>query len=526
MSAKPMSPLRWIVAVAVLILIVAVLVSKRNQAPSAPPEAPAEPAAITVPDVNPELDPIPPIASLQSMDRDKAPARRSLDLQHWTTAEGARVYFMQASELPMLDLQLLFAAGASRDGERPGLATLVNGMLNEGAAGLDSGEIAAGFENLGAEFENSSHRDMALVSVRSLTAADKLDPALDLFAQVVSQPDFPEDAYQRLRNQLLAGLQFRLQSPAAQASEAFWSGLYGSHPYASLPEGQPASLAEITPEHLRAFHEQYYAAGNAVISLVGDVDRQQAERIAARLSSALPQGPAAPVVTDPQPIQSLSKHVDFNSQQTHIMLGELGISRSAEDYPALYVGNQILGSGFGSRLMEEIRETRGLSYSVSSSFSPMQATGPFVISMQTRTDQVEQALEVINTTLDTFIDEGPTEGELIRSKRQIMGEFPLSTASNSAIVSQLGMIGFYNLPLNHLQLFLDQVEKLTVEDVRSAFQRHLSKEQRLTVTVGQPLPEPEPEPEPAIDMPVDPENSTEEAPAAPAADTATQEPEA
>ena len=198
------------------------------------------------------------------------------------------------------------------------------------------------------------------------------------------------------------------------------------------------------------------------------------------------------------------------------MLGQLGVSRSAEDYPALYVGNQILGSGFGSRLMEEIRETRGLSYSVSSSFSPMQATGPFVISMQTRTDQVEQALEVINTTLDGFIEEGPTEAELIRSKRQIMGEFPLSTASNSAIVSQLGMIGFYNLPLNHLQLFLDQVEKLTVEDVRSAFQRHLSKEQRLIVTVGQPLPEPEVE--------ADLEMSSEDAPAEPTSDAAAVSP--
>ncbi|WP_339650186.1 pitrilysin family protein [Halopseudomonas pelagia] len=487
MSAKPMSPLRWFVAIAVLVLIFATLISKRNQPPATPPVKPVAETAISVPDIDPELDPIPPLTTLQSIDRDKAPARRSLDLQHWTTAEGARVYFMQASELPMLDLQLLFAAGASRDAELPGLATLVNGMLNEGADGMDSGEIAAGFESLGAEFENSSHRDMALASVRSLTAADKLDPALALFTRVISQPDFPENAYQRLRNQLLAGLQFRLQNPSAQASEAFWASLYPNHPYGSLPQGQADSLAEITPAHLRTFHQQYYAAGNAVISLVGDIDRQQAERIAARVSQALPAGPAAPAVSDPEPIVASREHVDFNSQQTHIMVGQHGVSRRAEDYPALYVGNQILGSGFGSRLMEEIRETRGLSYSVSSSFSPMQATGPFVINMQTRSDQVEQALEVINSTLDTFISEGPTEAELIRSKRQIMGQFPLSTASNSAIVSQLGMIGFYNLPLNHLQLFLDQVEKLTVAEVREAFQRHLSAEQRFTLTVGQPL---------------------------------------
>lgn len=489
MSVKPMSPLRWFVAIAVLILVFTVLISKRNQLPEAQPTSPVTETAISVVDIDPELDPIPPLATLQSINRDKAPARRSLDLQHWTTEEGARVYFMQANELPMLDLQLLFAAGASRDADLPGLATLVNGMLNEGADGLTSSEIAAGFESLGAEFSNSSHRDMALASVRSLTSADKLDPALALFTRVVSKPDFPDDAYQRLRNQLLAGLQMRLQSPAAQASEAFWTGLYPDHPYGSLPQGQTDSLEKITPVQLRAFHRQYYTAGNAVIALVGDIDRQQAERIATRLSSALPPGPAAAAVSDPEPTAAAKKHVDFNSQQTHIMVGQLGVSRRAEDYPALYVGNQILGSGFGSRLMEEIRENRGLSYSVSSSFSPMQATGPFVVNMQTRTDQVEQALAVIDTTLDNFINDGPTEAELIRSKRQIMGEFPLSTASNSAIVSQLGMIGFYNLPLNHLQLFLDQVEKLSVEDVRAAFQRHLNSEQRLTVTVGQPLPE-------------------------------------
>src|SRR5690606_24500589 len=154
-------------------------------------------------------------------------------------------------------------------------------------------------------------------------------------------------------------------------------------------------------------------------------------------------------------------------------------------YAALYVGNQILGgSGFGSRLMQEIRESRGLSYSVSSRLIPMQATGPVMVSMQTRADQVDLALEVIHQSLDAFISEGPTEAELTRTKRQINGEFPLSTANNASIVAQLGMIGFYELPLNHLQLFLDQVQALTTEDIRAAFARHFDPEQRLVITVG------------------------------------------
>lgn len=485
---------RWIAVLLTLAVLGIVLWLVYEPAPQTPP-APASESSQILSSTDGEAadkEPVdaveellPELASLQRIDLDQPPARRNLDLQHWVTEQGARVYFMPADELPMLDVQLLFAAGASRDGGQPGLAMLTNGMLNEGTGDKDAGAIAAAFEQLGAQFANSSHRDMALVSLRSLTAADKLDPALALFAEVISRPSFPQDAFERLRNQLLAGLKFRLQRPAALASEAFWTDLYPQHPYGSPPEGTEESLSGLTIEQLSQFHQQYYSAGNAVISLVGAIDRAQAERIAQRLADALPQGTAAGVTPDPLPIDSSHRHIEFNGQQTHVLVGQHGISRHDPDYAALYVGNQILGgSGFGSRLMEEIRETRGLSYSVSSRLIPMQATGPVMISMQTRADQLDLALSVIHDSLDRFIAEGPTEAELVRTKRQINGEFPLSTANNASIVAQLGMIGFYGLPLNHLQLFLDQVQTLTPDDIRQAFARHFDPERRLVITVG------------------------------------------
>lgn len=485
---------RWIAVLLTLAVLGVLLWLVYEPAPDTPPaavsessqalpEADGEPAADDPVDAVEEL--LPELESLQRIDLDQPPARRNLDLQHWVTEQGARVYFMSADELPMLDVQMLFAAGASRDGDQPGLAMLTNGMLNEGTGDKDAGEIAAAFEQLGAQFANSSHRDMALVSLRSLTAADKLDPALALFAEVISRPSFPQDAFERLRNQLLAGLRFRLQRPAALASEAFWTDLYPGHPYGSPPEGTEESLRQLTTGQLNQFHQQYYNAGNAVISLVGDLDRAQAERITQRLADALPRGIAAETIPDPLPIDSSHRHIEFNGQQTHVLVGQHGISRHDPDYAALYVGNQILGgSGFGSRLMEEIRETRGLSYSVSSRLIPMQATGPVMISMQTRADQLDLALSVIHNSLDRFIAEGPTETELVRTKRQINGEFPLSTANNASIVAQLGMIGFYGLPLNHLQLFLDQVQALTTDDIQQAFARHFDPERRLVVTVG------------------------------------------
>ncbi|HDZ55525.1 MAG TPA: insulinase family protein [Pseudomonas xinjiangensis] len=493
MISRSASTWRWLLVVGVLALIIGILVAKiPDQKSSAEPQVAPEPAAqspvVSNPvtsDVVPEEEILPELSSLESIDLEQAPARRELNLQNWTTSQGARVYFMQAEEVPMLDVQILFAAGSSRDGELLGQATMTNGMLNEGTEGKDAGAIARGFERLGAQFSNSSHRDMALASLRSLTTADKLDPALALFAEVVTRPSFPEDAFQRLRNQLLAGLKFRLQSASALASEAFWAELYPNHPYGTLPEGQPDTLMQLTPATLREFHQRFYTSGNAVISMVGAIDRQQAERIAERLAEAMPQGPAAPPLPIPEPVESEHTHLPFNAEQTHILVGQRGITRKEPDYVALYVGNQILGgSGFGSRLMKEIREQRGLSYSVSSSLIPMAAAGPFLVSMQTRADQVPEALAVIDEALNDFISNGPTEAELARTKRQILGEFPLSTASNAAIIGQLGMIGFYNLPLNHLQLFMDQVEALTTKQIQDAFAEHLAQENRLVVTVG------------------------------------------
>ncbi|WP_150304852.1 M16 family metallopeptidase [Pseudomonas saliphila] len=501
-TAHSRSTLRWLLALLVVAAIIGIMVFKPfAKTPSAEAEtAPAGLVATTHAAVDTDAvaqgsaddEPLPDLESLSSLDTDKPPARRKLDLQHWTTEQGSRVYFMQADELPMLDVQVLFAGGSSRDGDQPGLATLTNAMLNEGAGDKDAGDIAAGFERLGAQFSNSSHRDMALTGLRSLTAPDKLDPALALFAEVVSSPSFPQDAFERLRNQLLASLRYRLQRPAALASEAFWAELYPEHPYGSLPEGTPESLQQITPEQLRAFHQQFYSSGNAVIAMVGAVDRQQAERIAQRLADAMPEGPAADKTPVPDPVEPEHTHIAFDAQQTHILVGQRGISRHDPDYAALYVGNEILGgSGFGSRLMEEIREKRGLSYSVSSSLIPMQAPGPFMISMQTRADQVDQALEVINNSLDEFIEKGPSEADLQRAKRQIMGQFPLSTASNGAIVGQLGAIGFYDLPLNHMQLFMDRIQALSTEQIREAFARHLDPAGRLVVTVGPVIAEPE-----------------------------------
>lgn len=437
----------------------------------------------------------PRIASLAALDS-QAPPRRALDIQRWQTAEGARVLFVEARELPMFDLRLTFAAGSSQDAGQAGLALLTNAMLNEGVDGLDASAIAAGFEGLGARFGNGAYRDMAVASLRSLSAAEQRTPALALFARVVGAPSFPADALARVKNQILAGLEQQKQNPGKLASRALFRQLYGEHPYASPSDGTERSIPALQQAQLRAFHARAYAAGNAVIALVGDLSRGEAEAIAAQLSAALPRGPALPPPPAPEAPAAQREHIEFPSQQTHLMLAQLGIERRDPDYAALYVGNQILGGGgFGTRLMEEVREKRGLTYGIYSAFTPMQVAGPFMINVQTRAELGEATLELVRQLVREFVASGPSEAELARAKRELAGSFPLSTASNADIVAQLGAIGFYDLPNTALEDFMNQVQQLDVAQVRAAMARHLRDDAFVVVSAGptvdqQPLPPP------------------------------------
>jgi len=424
------------------------------------------------------------LQSLAELDG-KAPSHRTLNVQTWNTAEGAKVMFVEARELPMFDMRLIFAAGSSQDGDAPGLA-----MLNEGVAGKDVGAIAQGFEGLGADFGNGAFKDMALLSLRSLSATDKREPALKLFSEVAGQPTFPADSFARIKNQMLAGFEYQKQNPGKLASLELMNRLYGDHPYAHSSDGTAKSIPAITLAQLKAFHEKAYAAGNVVIALVGDLSRAEAEAIASQVSSALPKGPALAKIPQPADPKASVGHIEFPSKQTNLMLAQLGIDRDDPDYAALSMGNQILGGGgFGTRLMSEVREKRGLAYGVYSGFTPMQARGPFMINLQTRAEMSEGTLKLVQDVLADYLKTGPTEKELDDAKRELAGSFPLSTASNADIVGQLGAMGFYNLPLNYLDDFMRESQSLTVEQVKAALNKHLSTDKLVIVSAGPTVPQ-------------------------------------
>ncbi len=432
------------------------------------------------------------LAALSQQD----PVTRSLDIQEWHTSAGTKVLFMAAPELPMFDLRLTFAAGSSKDQSHYGLANLTSAMLDEGTGALNAGQIAAQFEDLGANFSSGSYRDMAVVSLRSLSDPKLSAPAVELFSRIAAQPSFPAASLARIKNQLLAGFEYDKQNPGKLASLALFEQLYGAHPYAHSSSGDATSVPKLSRQQLQEFHRTYYNANNAQIALVGDLTLEQAKAISEKVSARLPRGQAAAKTIAPKANVASSIHIEHPSTQTHIMLAQLAVKRGDPDYPALFLGNQILGGGgFGTRLMEEVREKRGLTYGIYSSFSPMQADGPFMINVQTRAQLSAVTLQLVQDLLRDYIKNGPSAAELAKAKRESLGSFPLSAASNSAIVGQLAAIGFYDMPLTWMSDFMQDLQQLTVADVHEAFKRHLNPEHLVVVTAGPtveqlPLPEP------------------------------------
>ena len=417
--------------------------------------------------------------------------QQTVAIQQWKTGNGAKVLYVYAPGLPMVDIKAIFDAGSVRDAVKPGLANMTNTLLGHGAQLNDSllsvDDITERFESVGANFGSGASRDSAELSLRSLTDDKWLNKATDTLKAIINAPTFDSDEFKRVKKQFMIGFEGRKESPEIIANDLFYKTLYGDHPYALPAIGTEESVQKISRDDLIRFYKKYYVAKNALITIVGDVDINQAHALAEKIIGELPQGKKANEIAQVKDLdKEVSLHHEYPSTQTHILVGQPGISRKDKDYFVLYVGNHILGgSGFGSRIMQEIREKRGLAYSSYSYFYPSFRRGPFIIGLQTRNEKSTEALKVLKETLAKFIEDGPTAKELIQAKKNITGGFPLRIDSNSDISNYLGVIGFYNLPLSYLKDFNQRVEAVSVEQIREAFKRRIHPDKMITITVGQ-----------------------------------------
>jgi len=413
-------------------------------------------------------------------------AQAALVIQHWQTPQGARVFFVESHELPMLDISVDFPAGSARDpGGKAGLAQLTQGLLDQGAGGLSDTAIAHRLADVGAVLEGNFDRDRAGLTLRTLSSASEKDKALDTLERVLQRPDFPEAVVEREKRRQIAAIREAEADPATVADKAFYRALYGTHPYAHDEAGEPATIARLTRADLQAFYRAHYSAPNAVISLVGDISRAEAGAIADRLAAGLSQSAPVPALPTPVPASASDIRIAHPSAQSHVLVGAVGMARSDPDYFPLFVGNYVLGGGgFDSRLMREVRDKRGYAYSAYSYFLPMMEAGPFELGLQTKLEQTDDALKVARDTLRQFIAEGPTEAELTQAKANLSGGFPLRIDSNKKILDYLAAIGFYRLPLDYLDTWVQRVEAVDVAAVKQAFARRIDPDKLVTVVVG------------------------------------------
>ena len=407
-------------------------------------------------------------------------------VQFWRLDNGARVLFIESRDLPIVDARLIFDAGAARDGESSGIARLTNAVLAEGAGGLNAAQLGIRFEQVGAQFGAESLRDMAVFELRMLAKPDSVRRAADTLAIIVGQPDFPADAIERQRNRMLTDLKNKAQSPGRLAQAALMKALYGDHPYGAPPHGTPASLAGIDAQRLRAFHSGFYVGSNVVVAIVGDLDADGAVRLAERLTRHLPVGRRAPrLPAVPVRTESRTLHIPYDATQATVVMGRLGIAHNEADYFSLVVGNHILGgSGMVSLLFDTVREQQGLAYSVGSALTPMAAVGPFIVSAATRHTQSDQALNLLRDTVRAFVADGPSDAQVAAALQNLTGRFPLSMASNAALVGRLGVIGFYGLPLDYLDRYVPRIARETRDTVHAAVRRVLPPSAWVPVIVG------------------------------------------
>lgn len=430
-----------------------------------------------------------------------ASAHAALNIQTWMLPNGAKVLYVENRGIPIIDINVDLDAGDRRSPmSKTGLASLTNAMLARGirearleadapggtsqaAPAMSEAQISDAFADTAAQRGGGSGQDRASVSLRTLSSEKERKASVALVARLLAHPAFPEELLARDKARTIAAIREELTRPESIASKAFWRTAYGNHPYGQEPTVE--SIQSITREDLLLFHRTHYVANRAVVSIIGDVSRQEADAIAKELTQLLPQGAALPALPKIADTTGAETRIPHPASQAHIMIGTPALVRNDPDFFPLTVGNYVLGGGgFVSRLMHEVREKRGLSYSVYSYFSPLAQEGPFQVGLQTQKEQADAALKVVRETVAGFLRNGPTEAELQAAKDNLTGGFALRLDSNRKILDHVAMIGFYDMPLDYLDRWTERVAKVTREEVITAFQSKLDPNRLATVIVG------------------------------------------
>lgn len=402
-----------------------------------------------------------------------------------TLANGLQVIAVSHHEQPAVSLRLIVRAGGAQDpAAKPGVATMVAALLDQGTTTRTAEQIASAIDSIGGALGTGSSRDLS--SVSAVVMKDSLNLALDMVSDVARNPAFAEEELDRQRQQFQSGLKVSYDDPDYLAGVVFDRLVYGFHPYGRPDAGTPTSVAAITRDDLVTFHKAWFGANNAILAIVGDVSSDEAFAGAERAFGAWPRASnvVAPVGDLPPPTRRVVVIDRPGAVQTEIRVGHTALPRKHKDYLALDLAVKILGGEGGNRLHRVLRSERGLTYGASADTNALKEGGDVVADTDTRSDSTGEVLRLIVDEFWKLQRQRVQPRELADAQAYLTGSFPLTIETPSAIALQILNAVFYGLDLSELEDFRDRVNAVTVDDIQRVAREYLHPDRLSIVLVG------------------------------------------
>ncbi|NNE23237.1 MAG: insulinase family protein [Rhizobiales bacterium] len=415
-----------------------------------------------------------------------APAK-ALEVRKVTSPGGISAWLSEDHTIPLFAVRFSFKGGSAADpADKAGLAYFLSGMLDEGAGDMTSADFQKQVKQLNMRLSFSAEREAFSGSLQTLTV--NRDAAFDMLRLALTSPRFDDAPLNRVRGQIALSLREDAKDPETIVGSRWMGLMFGDHPYARPIKGSADGLKAITGADMKDLVKRLFARDNLLISVVGDIDEATLKRLLDETFGTLPQKSNMPIIpvpsikTDPQ-----IAVIERDLPQSAIRFGHIGIKRDDPDFMNAYVMNHILGGGgFGSRLTDEVREKRGLSYSVYSTFYPLDQGGVFFGGAATVNERVSETIDVIREALNKMALDGPTAQELAEAKTYLTGSYALRFDNSRKIAGQLLGIQRQNLGIDYVVKRNDLVNAVTLEDVRNVAKRIISGDSLVITIVGKP----------------------------------------
>ena len=415
------------------------------------------------------------------------PARAEVKIQEVKSDGGVTAWLMEDRSVPIISIKFAFRGGSTQDpAGKEGLVNLMSGLFDEGAGDLDSDAFQSRLDDAGAELGFDAGRDAFYGSMRML--ADQKDEALGLLKLAITTPRFDQEPINRIRSQIVAGIRANAADPETIAQDKWLAAIYGDHPYSRRDQGTEQSLAAIAADDLKSMHRKLFARDDLVIGVVGAID---AETLKKELDTLFGELPAKAELTPVADIDlKLGQAIDvvYPLPQTTLQFAYPGLARDKPDYFAAYLMNQILGGGtFTSRLFDEVREKRGLAYSVSSGLVNYDHAAALVISTATRADRAGETIAVIREEVKRMASQGVTADELAAAKKYVIGAYAINNLDDSgSIANTLVGLQLDGLGADYIQRRVELIDSVTLDQVRAVARKLLSAEPAI-MTLGPAL---------------------------------------